>query len=181
MSLKKLLLSAAVFSIAFSLQAEAAEHAKKTREYGPYITARGGLDMLRYHGDKDTWFASGALGAYFEDMRAEVEYGYHGEVKKTHENEENKVHAQTYLFNLYYDIPMSEHFKPYVSAGAGMAHVRKTVPNDKTSKNKFAWAAGGGMAFEINHTLALDVGYRYMDMGSSVSSNEFYGGIRLSF
>lgn len=187
MTFKKILLGAIACTMAFSVQAQAGQHnnshnSKHLREKGAYVAVRGGLDMMRYKGNKDTWVASGALGAYYDDFRAELEYGYRGEIKKSLDSAEHKVRAQTYLVNLYYDMPLTTHLKPYISAGAGIARVRKAVEGDgKNSKNKFAWTAGAGMAFDLSHSWSFDVGYRYLDMGSSVSANEFYGGLRMSF
>ena len=187
MNFKKTLLSTLIFTTVCGIcSGDAFAMDKKTQpssyeDTAVYVALRGGLDMMRHHGSKNTWLGSGAVGVRMMDMRAELEYTYHGELKKARSGFETKLRSQSYLANLYYDLPLSTHFKPFISAGAGMSHLRSTVAGTKDRQNKFSWTAGGGMAFDITENWALDVGYRYLDLGDSAHSNEFYGGIRMSF
>ncbi len=66
---------------------------------------------------------------------------------------------------------------PYVGGGIGMASVSVlglkdvNVPNggvaygaDHTETN-FAWAVYGGLAYDVNPSVTLDLSYRYTDLG----------------
>ena len=68
-------------------------------------------------------------------------------------------------------------FTPYVGAGIGIASVSVlglkdvNVPNggvaygaDNTETN-FAWVAYGGIAYDVNESVTLDLSYRYTDLG----------------
>lgn len=88
-----------------------------------------------------------------------------------------EISAWTALANLYVDLGNYRGFSPYVGAGAGVAYVKI---DDITSDNfggvtidwgdaddwNFAWALMAGVAYDFSPNLALDVGYRYLNLGS---------------
>ena len=51
------------------------------------------------------------------------------------------------------------------------------------SKNEYraAWGGGAGIAYHINDTAAIDLGYRFVSLGENVKNNKFYAGLRFSF
>lgn len=72
---------------------------------------------------------------------------------------------------------------PYVGGGIGLASISVlglkdvNVPNggvaygaDNTATN-FAWAVYGGLAYDVNPSVTLDLSYRYLDLGD-VSSGQ---------
>ena len=78
---------------------------------------------------------------------------------------------QTLLVNLYYDINTGTKFTPYVGAGMGAGFIRTkgnadwaTGIGSKTVTN-FAWNIGLGLGYQITNNIALDMGYRFADLG----------------
>jgi opacity protein-like surface antigen len=80
------------------------------------------------------------------------------------------------MVNAYYDFPTFGGFTPYVGGGAGVAYNElgtTTVSSGGTqlavvsgsTRTKFAWQVGGGLAISILPTIALDIGYHYLDAG----------------
>lgn len=167
-------------SPAFAASKKAAMPADPAEKADMYVALRGGLDMMRHHGTKNTWIGAAAIGGQYWDVRAELEYTYHGEVKKVRDGVDTKTRAQSYMMNLYYDIPTGTIVTPFVQAGAGISHIKLKEDSSK-SKNKFSWGVGGGVGIDITKNWAFDVGYRYVDVGESVTSNEFYAGVRYAF
>lgn len=85
------------------------------------------------------------------------------------------------LANAYIDLPTILCITPYVGGGIGLASVSVlglkdvNVPNssvfyaaDHTETN-FAWAVYGGLAYEVNQSVTLDLSYRYTDLGDARS------------
>lgn len=108
---------------------------------------------------------------------------------------ENRRHTGTLMLNGYYDLNGMGKFRPYVGAGVGIAwtevynskatdpHIpttthgrpgyifptlaygHKGVQYNKTSTN-FAWALMAGVAYQLTNTIDLDVGYKYLNIGT---------------
>jgi opacity protein-like surface antigen len=85
------------------------------------------------------------------------------------------------LANAYWDIATWCGFTPYVGAGIGFATISVNglkdvnVPNnsvfyaaDGTNTN-FAWAIHAGVAYDVSPQLAIDLAYRYADLGNAAS------------
>ncbi|ODR96739.1 hypothetical protein AUC69_14205 [Methyloceanibacter superfactus] len=85
------------------------------------------------------------------------------------------------LANAYIDLGTYMCITPYVGGGIGMASVSVlglkdvNVPNggvaygaDHTETN-FAWAVYGGLAYDVNPSVTLDLSYRYTDLGNARS------------
>ena len=72
------------------------------------------------------------------------------------------------MANVLYDIQIEQagRFVPYVMAGAGVAHTELTVGGlaPLTIENDgFAWQAGAGVNYRVSDSVALGVGYRYLE------------------
>ncbi|MGK2922301.1 MAG: outer membrane protein, partial [Methyloceanibacter sp.] len=85
------------------------------------------------------------------------------------------------LANAYIDLPTDRCVTPYVGGGIGLASISVlglkdvNVPNfgvaygaDHTETN-FAWAFYGGLAYDVNPSVTLDLSYRYLDLGDARS------------
>ena len=85
------------------------------------------------------------------------------------------------LANAYIDLGTYFCITPYIGGGVGFASVSVlglkdvNVPNtsvfyaaDNTETN-FAWAVHGGLAYEVNASMTLDLSYRYTDLGDARS------------
>ncbi|MYZ48054.1 outer membrane protein [Propylenella binzhouense] len=94
------------------------------------------------------------------------------------------ISAFTTMVNAYIDLGYYAGFSPYVGAGIGASYVTAdngygTVQKDgsitrydysgSSSKWNFAWALMAGVGYEFSPNLALDVGYRYLNLGSAES------------
>jgi opacity protein-like surface antigen len=91
------------------------------------------------------------------------------------------VKAYTVFANAYYDFANNSNFTPYIGGGLGAAYLDTaadidlygiTSPDgwsmggDGTRWN-FAWNVGGGVAYQISETMALDLNYRYTNFGEA--------------
>jgi len=92
------------------------------------------------------------------------------------------VNSNTLMFNLYYDIANYRGFVPYVGAGLGIAfHDVENVifsnagplgnnPLFGNEDTDLAWSVMAGVSKQVTPNMSIDVGYRYIDMGSIDSS-----------
>lgn len=88
------------------------------------------------------------------------------------------------LANAYVDFGNFGGFTPYVGAGVGFAHVSVNgmtdvnVPNNgfayaaDNSETNFAWAIHAGLSYDVTDRVAIDLGYRYLNIGD-ISSGQF--------
>lgn len=115
---------------------------------------------------------------YLVPLRVELEYALRGNSEKSWNygrgmDFKGAWNASTLFLNLYYDFRNSTAFTPYVGAGLGMAfnYANYTFSSpgyhgnfDEHSTN-FAWNVGAGVAYDITDSLAVDLGYRYVNLG----------------
>ena len=95
-------------------------------------------------------------------------------------SEKSNIKSVVGMVNAYFDFPTVAGFTPYVGGGAGVARNElgsTTISSGGTqltingsTKTNFAWQVGGGVAINILPTIALDIGYHYLDAGSVKSS-----------
>jgi len=111
-------------------------------------------------------------------IRVEAEYLYHGnETYSRAGHDSHDLSAHSIMANGFFDIQTDTALTPYVGGGLGLACIndRATVADtSKGSRWNFAWNAGGGVALGLSERLALDLGYRYMDLGKS--PDKIWGG-----
>jgi opacity protein-like surface antigen len=82
------------------------------------------------------------------------------------------------MFNAYYDIADVNGFTPYVMAGAGFVKnntkLQVAALNRSGSmsgpKSDFGWNAGAGVAYNLTNEVAIDLGYKYSDLGKTAKS-----------
>lgn len=78
------------------------------------------------------------------------------------------------MVNTYLDIPMEGGFVPYVGFGIGVS--RNSVEVDTTlngapqefgedAMTSFSWSLNTGAAYYLNPAWALELGYRYIEIG----------------
>ncbi len=94
------------------------------------------------------------------------------------------VSGTTILWNAYVDVPLSMGFTPYVGVGAGYGFVDYSGAGSPSDDDGFAWAATGGVAFQMTQNIALDAGYRYRQIdvsGPNYNDHSITGGLRWSF
>lgn len=83
------------------------------------------------------------------------------------------------IINSYFTLNNFENINPFVYFGLGMVHNRLSKMNHldqsgnlintqvKKNKKQLAWNIGLGATYDINNRLKLDLGYRYLELGSS--------------
>jgi len=90
--------------------------------------------------------------------------------------EKSKIKSLVGMANAYYDFPIPGPVTPYVGGGVGVARNElgtTTISAGGTqlaavggsTKTQFAWQVGGGLAFNVLPTIALDIAYHYLDAG----------------
>jgi opacity protein-like surface antigen len=96
-----------------------------------------------------------------------------------------RISAMTFLANGYIDLGTWHGLTPFVGAGVGFANVKVSGLTDSgvnatlagfspvatsyygdRSKTNFAWALMAGVGYDVSERLKLELGYRYVNMGS---------------
>ena len=181
MLLKKALLRTVVSVIALSTIATAAK-AQDPCGDRPYIAIRSGLSMLKNHIDKNAWEGGLAAGMQLNQFRAEFEYTYRDKIKGNAMGGDHKLETMSMLVNGYYDMKMGSSLYPFINLGIGASRLRqKDIGVANHTDYKFSWGGGVGMGYDITQSMTVDLGYRFLDLGKQVKSNEFYAGLRFSF
>ena len=100
-----------------------------------------------------------------------------------------KVSAVTAMFNGYLDLATWYGVTPYVGGGFGGARLQITdyqstvAPpfggDTSRSQGNFAWAAMGGLAYQIAPNMQVDVGYRYLSLGDITTGTGTSGALTL--
>lgn len=115
---------------------------------------------------------------YQVPIRAELEFAMRGNNKENDSNEfgsfQYKYNASTLMANFYYDFHNESAFTPYVGAGLGLAFIGvdnkmdiagNRILRDDENFTNFAFNLGAGVAYNFTDNLAVDLGYRYLNMG----------------
>lgn len=90
------------------------------------------------------------------------------------------IQTYTLMLNIYKDLGNYNRFVPYIGAGIGLAvhdveevyfsgnpALTNRIEGDRDVS--FAWSLMAGVGYQISDRAILDVGYRYIDMGSAQS------------
>ena len=169
--------------------------------FGIYYGVKGGLTMQDENfkevvlnneetkNKKNNYVASASIGVRFTKLRAELEYTIRPETTKLVSLIQNKdVMAQNVMGNLYYNFLELPFVKLYVNGGVG--DTKFTGASAIESKDNFTWSAGLGVNLSLLNIANVDVGYRYVDMGTLEFKNgekndkqahDIYVGLRFGF
>ena len=181
MLLKKVLLGTVVSVFALSAFTSTAK-AQSPCGDSPYMAIRTGLAMIKNHIHKNAWEGSVAAGMQLNHFRSELEYTFRDGIKGHSQGLEHKVKTMSLMLNGYYDIDTGSALRPYVNLGIGVSRLKlEENPRNTKKNNKFSWGGGVGMGYDITQSVALDLGYRFLDLGEQIKSNEFYTGLRFAF
>jgi opacity protein-like surface antigen len=100
-----------------------------------------------------------------------------------------KVGALTTLFNGYLDLGTWYGLTPYIGAGAGASQIKTTdyissaappfTPGLSNTQWKFAWALMAGTAYSFTPSFAMDLGYRYLNLGDVSTQSDALGAMTL--
>ena len=159
----------------------------------------------------NNWLVEAGVGcgSGSRGLRADFTLGYHGNQNVSgttasfNDGAGNNINShivssiQTYtaMANFYYDLGNMRGFVPYVGAGVGLAYHRVgdySLP-DWTNSNppnyavhgandvSLAWSLMAGVGYQISDRAILDLGYRYIDLGTAETArNDNGGGAQLS-
>lgn len=151
----------------------------KMKESVPNAT----LDMGSH--SKDVFGGALAVGYDFGfqssmPIRAELEYATFTEAKGSDSgygagkgyDASGKLDVSSLFVNAYYDFHNETRFTPYLGAGIGMGFVSMKgddshVSFGKHEETNFAWNVGLGCAYQLVDGVAVDLGYRYVDLGEA--------------
>ena len=140
----------------------------------------GGSIAIGYDFDKKFGLPVRAELEYAGFSKAEGKRTYHDGIVK--ETLKQTFGIQTLFLNAYWDINTGTAFTPYIGTGLGMGFINTkgsskgldtTNPTDSWSdstgsKNvtNFAWNVGAGLGYDLTENWTLDVGYRFVGLGS---------------
>ncbi len=157
-----------------------------------------GTDVTVNHKSQEStrWMYGGAIGYQFGNtaipVRIETEYLRRDKyeydsstlfVGRT-ESIRSSIVNQTVLGNLFVDIPLTDNFMVFIGGGMGVAFNRThtnfvsagTTTTDSTDRVAYSWMGSAGMGFQATDWLALNLSYRYSDLGDvrwSVGESSF--------
>lgn len=169
-------LFAAVSVAAFSGNANAVDYSKYTNGITPYFSISSqylfpGTDRVRYNNNtsakssnNDGFAVNAAVGAKFDNYRAELEYGYlYNSVDGFNSTPASDVTTgvSTYMVNGYYDFKNSSPVTPYLGAGIGAAHGKFEQPGFEGSDTVIAYQLMTGASYALNKNNSLYAGYRF--------------------
>lgn len=111
------------------------------------------------------WAVGGAYGVGFDNgLRLENELSY-----KTASPDAS---ALGWLINVWWDAKNSTPFTPYFGGGFGFGRGHAASPGIvDTDITGLSYQAGGGVAWKLQPSLTLDIGYRYFGITSTSSGN----------
>ena len=137
------------------------------------------------------WAFGMAVGYALQNFRVEAEFSYLANDIDTVEaygysfDSTGDVTAAVGLINGYFDIPVNAKFKPFVTAGLGLAKVEindfnvtgSGVENWSDDDVVFAWQVGAGAGYAVTDNVILEAKYRYIQ----TSDPEFDDGSTMEY
>lgn len=139
---------------------------------GTYVSGNLGAnwdDVQSSYLESDTGYVvSGALGTSIKSvpgLRAEVEVAFRTNNVDVFGGFIEAEHNTTSVMgNVAYDFNNVGTFRPYVTAGVGVAHTEGTIGGLSVAtleSTGFAWQLGAGLNTQVADGVSVGVGYRY--------------------
>lgn len=157
-------------------------------------SARPGIGRF-VAGDERQRFVTGAIGfgyAHGNGWRTEGEYTLRrndtytsgSSVFATSFNS-HEVSSQRLMLNTYRDFAINDAWSVYGTVGAGLAQLKSggwqgntSRRYDTTTRTGLAWSVGAGVSVAASDRMTVDLGYRYVDMGTTESGWNTFGNAR---
>jgi len=142
------------------------------------------LDWSAAENNANSVIAGGGVGYQWGQMfRTDVRFDYGFDYDIGHGD---NVSIGTVTGNGYIDVPLGMPITPYIGAGIGWGFVNGDSGDDKDG---LAAALTGGVTFDINQNVAVDVGYRFRSIDTdggifsddAVKDHSVTGGLRFKF
>lgn len=157
-------------------------------------SARPGIGRF-VAGDEHQRFVTGAIGfghAHGNGWRTEGEYTLRRNDTYTSGSSlfatsfnNHEVSSQRLMLNAYRDFAINDAWSVYGSAGAGLAQLKSggwqgntSRRYDTTTRTGLAWSVGAGVSVAASDRMTVDLGYRYVDMGTTESGWNTFGNAR---
>jgi opacity protein-like surface antigen len=112
-----------------------------------------------------------------DSVRTDLNLQYAGVRYKANYLRQN-IKTTAAFVNGYYDINSNKHIVPYLTLGIGVGNNRAGyLKTDEEPLRKgrditnFVWNLGAGAMFKANKNFALDLGYKYMDLGHTKTND----------
>ena len=140
-----------------------------------------------------------AYGVRAGYVRGELEFNGSRDIKRNHvafggdEFDHFRLYKHSFMANAYFDYLTCTPWTPYVGAGMGVSYLKVKSDDISRSGYRLAWQVMGGVTYDVNTSWALDLGYRYADLGRirvakddlttkvSARDHEIMFGVRYSF
>ncbi len=170
--------------------------------FSNYTKPKVSYANIEYSGEKieSAWGVGGGFGYKFLNwLRADVTLDYRfpatfrgrTDVPGFYSLERARVNSYSALLNGYLDLGTWSGITPYIGAGigAGGARMESYVGTNYTAagalvnqvqfyakeRNQLAWALMAGVAVDVGSSFALDLGYRYLNIGDASSIPDVLG------
>lgn len=134
--------------------------------------------------ESETNFAGGLAvgydfnGAFGLPIRTELEFLTLTDSESNSTKFSTNQEASALFVNVFYDFETNSPFTPYIGAGAGLSFFSTDFEEDinpmldidvetSTNNTSFAWNVGLGVGYEVNESITLELGYRFMSLGET--------------
>lgn len=147
-------------------------------KFNKFKETGGDVDGYNKKAPKTSPIYNIGIGYRFSDaIRTDLNLQYAKLKYKADELKQN-IKTTAAFVNGYYDINFHESIVPYLTAGVGIGKNKPGNLKEKgtlTRKGKattnFIWNVGAGAQYNINKNFAIDLGYRYVDLGKAKTND----------
>lgn len=143
-----------------------------------YVRADAGWSIGASETDEAAVFDIGYGGRLNDYFRADVTGEFRPWGKENFKQAGVKVakpdmYSLDAMFNVYAEYPVWKMFSVYATGGVGFAYNKTDSWRDfkGKGKNNFAWNVGAGIQYALTDCVALDLGYRFVDLGDARVKN----------
>ena len=135
-----------------------------------YTVMQAGMGLGRKDYKEAGVFALGAGYHLNQYLKSDVTVGVRAWGKIKTEGQKADMWTVPALLNVYASMPYKQ-IEPYIMGGLGMAWNKadSTAYTKGNHKISFAWTMGAGIGYRLSECWGLDLGYRYVDLGTAES------------
>lgn len=145
-----------------------------------YGVANAGMGFGRSENGNSGIFGVGYGYEFNKYLRSDIIVDYRGWDKVDYKGEKKSdTWSVPVLWNVYGTMPVHEKMGVYGMAGLGTSYNKSHNTGNARADSKFdfAWNVGAGVEYMVSKCMALDLGYRYTDLGDGeVKPNAGYTG-----